>query len=191
MVSTLPELGVDVPPTLPALLPKSPQQAVGHIPVILSPEDEAYGRYCGDVRQGWNASRRNRDKNERIGKRSSQEVHQHGALAEVAVCRAYGLPLSLVRLDGRFTDPDLGDTDVKGTWNDNGHLLVEAPGRKAPPNRPHVLAVGDKDRWRIAGWVWNWQAQEERFATDRFGNYSYAVPQRCLIDPAWLQIRWR
>lgn len=182
---------MDVPETLPALVPKNPGCAIGPVLVSLTPEYEAYGRYCGDVRLEYNRSRGYKDRNERIGKRSSREVDQHGALAEVAVCRAYGLPLTLVRLNGDYNAPDLGDIDVKASWHRTGRLLQRPKGHpKAPPERPHVLACGDDRQWVIPGWVFNWQAQDERFACDQFlPTYPYAVPQRWLIDPAWLQIK--
>lgn len=180
---------MNIPATLPPLVPRSPQQATGHVAVTLSAEDEAYGLYCGGVRQDFNEKRGNRDRNARVGIRTSREVNQHGALAEIAVCRAYGLPLSLVRLTGDFTAPDLANIDVKASWWPNGHLLVRQRGPKAPPERPHVLAVGDGNRWRIPGWVWNWQAQVDGFKSERFlPDYPFAVPQAQLIDPAWLGV---
>lgn len=161
------------------------------IEVTISPDDAAHAMLVASARWQDSRARGWTHKGEVLGSVRQDDAERMGAIAEVAVCRAYGLPLRSVRsataADRR--DPDVGGpggVDVRATHHEHGRLLIK---RSDAAHRPHVLVVVHPGYCRIVGWCYGLEARRQELWVDAWG--CYAVPQIKLRDPMTLEIGGR
>ena len=115
---------------------------------------------------------------------TSVGIDEQGAIAELAVALALGLPWSgrfVAQLEQwltwRHANGDIGSVEVRSTRSSSGHLLLQ-PGDK--DGAPYLLAVvGPLPRVRLAGWLPGHAAKSRHFWRD----LGPSVPRACYWVP--------
>lgn len=100
----------------------------------------------------------------------------HGAMAEAAVSKLLGLPVTPGKT-GRITYGDIGGfIEVRATeWN-SGHLIIY---KSDPVDVPFILVVGHYPKFRAAGFVINKDLEDRWWRADK-DPASWWVPQSAL-----------
>ena len=110
-----------------------------------------------------------------------------GAMAEAFVSQEYGIECDGVRIEGDWTEPDVGWVDVRSTSYSNGCLLLH---EDSPEGRIFVLVIiPETAPWAslwIPGWCYGREGKLPRFWRDDVRSPAYFVPQSHLHDPTTL-----
>jgi hypothetical protein len=103
-----------------------------------------------------------------------------GAIGEMAVCRALGLPWNGV---GTMKGVDVGlDIEVKSTDRDRGCLIIK-------PDQRFVLVTVAGGECRLRGWVYGREGMQDRFWAEKVeGRPAWFVPQSALHPMSTLEV---
>jgi len=130
---------------------------VKHYDVELERLEARYARGIGERRQAWNYRRGNHDAHglEGAGYQAGLALHELGALAELAVAKAWALDWTPVWTELDPARPDVGNLHVRGTTHPHGCLPIRRRDLRHAAEAPFVLVVElEPDRrYRIAGWL--------------------------------------
>lgn len=108
------------------------------------------------------------------------ELHYQGCLAEMAFAKGMNRYWSGAGTH-YYKDDDVGRVQVRSTPRERGRMIVRPKDLVRFANAPWVLVVGSCPTFRIAGWIWGYEARQERWLDDPVGRpYAYWVPQWAL-----------
>lgn len=103
----------------------------------------------------------------------SLEAHAIGAVSELAVAKA----LNKFFPSG-FRETDVGEYEVRATTRKDGSLIIRECDSSA---KRYILAIVDLPRVTIAGYIWGWDAKQEKYFRSPNGRPgAYFVPQSAL-----------
>lgn len=114
------------------------------------------------------------------------EVHIQSSLAEQAVAKVGGRYWS--GSVGNRAASDVGDWEVKYTEKPDGGLLLNTD---CVDEKKYVLVTGRAPRFVLRGWLFGWQAKDQKYWREDIRSPAYIVPQSDLNPmPEWMVEQW-
>ena len=116
------------------------------------------------------------------------ETDINGALAEIAVAKAYGVYWDPSVNVGKAAD--VGIIQVRSNTRKNGHLIVR---KSDKDNEPFMLVICQNPNFHIVGWMIAGDAKKPEFyrPADKYGVEAWWVDQQSLCKdplPVWAAI---